>query len=210
MMVRRLLRAAAGSITVIAFGLLTACSTTTHSTPPAAGGTSAPVADPSPAGSMKTLPPSRLCTVLTTSAAKQLIADARLQARVSPNNGDAPEICSYAAADGKSTLALTPASRAYKAELSAAHDLTANPASAGMRDVRVDPVSDLGRQAFRETSYQIQAQQHITFVVWNSGTRTWVLTFATTADTSATPATVSDDKVIQVARSITAKLPAGQ
>lgn len=210
MMVRRLLRAAAGSITVIAFGLLTACSTTTHSTPPAAGGTSAPVADPSPAGSMKTLPPSRLCTVLTTSAAKQLIADARLQARVSPNNGDAPEICSYAAADGKSTLALTPASRAYKAELSAAHDLTANPASAGMRDVRVDPVSDLGRQAFRETSYQIQAQQHITFVVWNSGTRTWVLTFATTADTSATPATVSDDKVIQVARSITAKLPASQ
>lgn len=210
MMVRRLLRAAAGSITVIAFGLLTACSTTTHSTPSAADGTTAPVADPSPAGSMKTLPPSRLCTVLTTSAAKQLIADARLQARVSPNNGDAPEICSYAAADGKSTLALTPASRAYKAELSAAHDLTANPASAGMRDVRVDPVSDLGRQAFRETSYQIQAQQHITFVVWNSGTRTWVLTFATTADTSATPATVSDDKVIQVARSITAKLPAGQ
>lgn len=211
MMVRRLLRAAAGSITVIAFGLLTACSTTTHSTPSAADGTTAPVADPSPAGSMKTLPPSRLCTVaLTTSAAKQLIADARLQARVSPNNGDAPEICSYAAADGKSTLALTPASRAYKAELSAAHDLTANPASAGMRDVRVDPVSDLGRQAFRETSYQIQAQQHITFVVWNSGTRTWVLTFATTADTSATPATVSDDKVIQVARSITAKLPASQ
>ncbi|WP_030595647.1 hypothetical protein [Streptomyces fulvoviolaceus] len=211
MMVRRLLRAAAGSATVLAFGLLTACSATTHSTPSAADGTTAPTAGASPAGSMKTLPPSRLCTTaLTTGAAQQLIADPRLQTRLSPNKGDAPDGCSYAAADGQSTLALTPASRAYKAELSAAHALSADPASAGMRDVRVDPVSDLGRQAFRETSYQIQARQHITFVVWNSGTRTWVLTFATTADTSATPATVSDDKVVQVARSITAKLPAGQ
>ena len=211
MMVRRLLRAAAGSITVIAFGLLTACSATTHSTTPAADGTTAPVADPSPAGSMKTLPPSRLCTTaLTTGAAKQLIADPRLQTRLSPAKGDAPDGCSYAAADGKSTLALTPASRAYDAELSAAHDLSADPASAGMRDVRVDPVSDLGRHAFRETAYQVQAGQNITFVVWNSGARTWVLTFATTADTSTTPATVPDDKVVRTARSITAKLPAGQ
>jgi hypothetical protein len=210
MMVRRFSRAAAGSITALAFGLLTACGTTTHSTPSASGGTTAPVAGTGPAGSVKTLPPSRLCTVLTTGAAKQLMADARPTARVSPDKGDAPDICGYAAADGKSTLSLTPASRAYDAELSAAHDLRANPAPAGMRDVRVDPVSDLGRRAFRETTHQVQARQHITFVVWNPGARTWVLTFATTADTSTTPATVSDDKVVQVARSITAKLPAGQ
>ncbi|WP_406443302.1 DUF3558 domain-containing protein [Streptomyces sp. NBC_01613] len=210
MMERRFFRAAAGSIAVFAVAALTACSATTHSTPSAAGGTTAPVTATSSAGSMKTLPPSRLCTALTTGAAKQLIADPRLQTRVSPNKGDAPDGCSYAAADGTSTLALTSASRTYDAELSAAHDLSANPASAGMRDVRVDPVSNLGRQAFRETSYQIQARQHITFVVWHSGAGTWVLTFATTADTSTPPTTASDDKLVQVARSITTKLPAGQ
>jgi len=205
MMVRRSLRAAAGSFTVIAFGLLTACTATTHSTPSAADGTTAPVPSTSPSASMKTLAPSRLCTTaLTTGAAKRLIADPLLQTRLSPNKGEAPDGCSYVAADGKSTLALTPASRTYKAELSAAHALSADPDSAGMRDVRVDAVSGLGRQAFRETAYQTQAGQHITFVVWDAGTGTWVLTFATTADP------VSDDKVVQVARSLTAKLPAGQ
>lgn len=209
MMERRFLRAAAGSIAALAAAVLTACSAATHSTtqstPSAAVGTTAPVTAPSPSSSMKTLPPSRLCsTALTTSAAKQLIADPRLQTRLSPEKGEVPDGCSYVAADEKSTLALTPASRAYAAELAAAHALSADPASAGMRDVKVDPVSDLGRQAFRETSYQIQAGQHITFVVWDSGAGTWVLTYATTADS------VSSDKVVQVARSITAKLPAAQ
>ncbi|MER5429441.1 hypothetical protein [Streptomyces sp. NPDC002588] len=205
MMERRFLRATAGSIAVLAAAVLTACTGTTDSTPSAAAGTTAPVAAPTPSGSMKTLPPSRLCsTALTTSAAEQLIADPRLQTRLSPAKGEAPDGCSYVAADERSTLALTPASRTYAAELSAAHALSGDPASAGMRDVRVETVSDLGRQAFRETSYQIQAGQHITFVVWDSGAGTWVLTFATTADG------VPSDKVVQVARSITAKLPAGQ
>jgi hypothetical protein len=113
---------------------------------------------------------------------------------VSLDKGDAPDVCGYSAADGTSTLSVTSASRSYDTELSAAHDLRAKSASAGMRDVRVDPVSDLGRKAFRETAYQAQARQHITFVVWNSGARTWVLTFATTAGTPTAPATVSDDR----------------
>ncbi|GAA3827489.1 hypothetical protein GCM10022403_071000 [Streptomyces coacervatus] len=209
-MVRRFSRVAAGSIAALAFGLLAACSTPTHSTPSADGGTAAAVAGTGAAGSVKTAPPSQLCTALTAGAAKRLIADARLTARVGPDKGEAPDICGYTSADRTSTLSLTPASRAYDAELSAAHNLSAHPASAGMRDVRVDPVSGLGRRAFRETAYQIQARQHITFVVWNSGARTWVLTFATTADTRTKPATVSDDKVVRVARSVTAKLPAGR
>ncbi|MGW6905733.1 hypothetical protein [Streptomyces sp. NPDC054940] len=212
MLVRRFSRVAAGSTAVIAFGLLAACSTAAQSTPTptAAGGTTAPVADKGAAGSVKTAPPSQLCTALTADAAKQLIADARPTAQVSPNKGDAPDVCGYAAADGTSMLSLTPGTRAYDTELSAAHDLSADPAPAGMRDVRVDTVSGLGDQAFRETAYQVQTRQQITFVVWNSGTRTWVLSLATRANASTTPAAVSDDKVVQVARSITAKLPAGR
>ncbi|KUM68779.1 hypothetical protein [Streptomyces curacoi] len=216
MMVRRFSRAAAGSITVIAFGLLTACGTSTQSTPSVADRTSPPVTGAGTgtgsgaAGSVKTLPPSELCTILTVDVAKQLIADARPTARVSPDKGEAPDVCGYTAADGGATLSLSPASRTYDTELAAAHDLRANPAPAGMRDVRVEPVSDLGRRGFRETSRQVQARQHITFVVWDAGARTWVMTFATSADTSTKPTPVSDDKVVRVARSVTAKLPPGQ
>ncbi|WP_406127458.1 hypothetical protein [Streptomyces sp. NBC_00989] len=128
----------------------------------------------------------------------------------SPNKGAAPDVCDYTSADGRSTLSLTPASRTYAAELSAAHNLSANPSPAGMRDVRVDTVDALGRRAFRETAYQTQAKQQLTFVVWNAGSRNWVLTYATTASTSAAPATVSDDKVAGAARSITTKLPTGK
>lgn len=209
MMVRRFSHAAAGSITVIAFGLLTACGTASHSTPSSAGDTTAAVTDAGPSGPVKTLPPSQLCTALTADAAKQIIADARPTAQVSPDKGEAPDVCGYASVDGRSMLSVTSASRAYDAELSAAHDLKSDPASAGMRDVRVEAVSDLGRRAFRETAYQVKAGQHLTFVVWNSGARTWVLTFAATADISTRPAPVSDDKVVEAARSISAKLPAG-
>ncbi|MET7567973.1 hypothetical protein ABZT04_05640 [Streptomyces sp. NPDC005492] len=190
---RRPLRAAvAGSITVIAaLGLLTACGSTTHS------------AKAVPAGSVKTAAPSPLCTALTPAAAERLIADARATIQAAPDKGRAPDVCGYAAADGTATLSLSPASRAYDTELSAAHDLRAHPSSAGMRDVGVDPVDDLGRHAFRETAYQIQARQHLTFVVWTTGARTWVLTLGTATSTA------SHDKVVQVARSITAKLPTG-
>lgn len=205
MTVRRpFLRAAACAITVIVLGLLTACGPATRSTPSAAGGTAVPgTGTPAP---VKTLPPSPLCTVLTEAVAERLIADARLLGRVSPNKGDAPDVCNYAAADGTSTLSLTPATRTYSAELSAAHDLSAHPAPAGMRDVRVDLVRGLGQQAFRETAYQTQAGQHITFVVWTSGAKTWVLTFTTTATSLTAPVTVPDDKVVQAARSITTGL----
>ncbi|MEV0468926.1 hypothetical protein [Streptomyces prunicolor] len=209
MMVRRLFRAAAGSLTVLACGLLTACGTSTHATPSAAGATIASVAAtaPAPASSMKTVPPAALCTVLTKSVAERLITGARLQARVSPDKGQAPDVCGYTAPDGQSTLSLNPTSRAYATELSAAHNLAANPSSAGMRDVQVDTVGDLGRRAFRETASQTQVRQRITFVVWNTGARSWVLTFATTEGTSTAPTTVSHDTVVQVAHSITAKLP---
>ncbi|MFD4556713.1 hypothetical protein ACFWP5_20775 [Streptomyces sp. NPDC058469] len=85
-----------------------------------------------------------------------------------------------------------------------------------MRDVRVDTVDALGRQAFRETAYQTRAKQRLTFVVWNTRARNWVLPSATattgtvTSTTPANPTTVPHDTVVQVARSITAKLPAGQ
>ena len=205
---RRLFHAAAGSLTVLACGLLAACDSTAPSTPSAAA--TAATTAPSPTPSMKTLPPSQLCTVLTKGVAERIVTDARLAARVSPNKGTAPDVCDYTSADGRSTLSLTPASRTYAAELSAAHNLSANPSSAGMRDVQVDTVSGLGRQAFRETAYQIQSKQRLTFVVWNAGSRNWVMTYATAASTSAAPATVSDDKVVGAARSITAKLPTGK
>ncbi|MER7837584.1 hypothetical protein ABTY98_17145 [Streptomyces sp. NPDC096040] len=70
-------------------------------------------------------------------------------------------------------------------------------------------MSGLGRRAFRETAYQAQAQQRVTFVVWNVGARSRVLTFGTRAAASTTPAAVSEGKTVQVARSITAKLPTG-
>lgn len=205
---RRLLRAAAGSLTVLACGLLAACDGTAHSTPSAAAGTTAA---PSPTPSMKTLPPSQLCTVLMVSIAERIVPDARLAARVSPNKGTAPDVCDYTSADGRSTLSLTPASRTYAAEVSAAHDLAAHPSSAAMSDVRVDTVSGLGRQAFRETAYQTQAKQRLTFVVWNTGTRDWVLTLATVTPTPTSPTTAPDtDTVVRAARSITAKLPTGR
>lgn len=205
---RRLFRAAAGSLTVLACGLLAACDSTAHSTPSAAA--TAATTAPSPTPSMKTLPPSQLCTVLTKGVAERIVTDARLAARVSPNKGTAPDVCDYTSADGRSTLSLTPASRGYAAELSAAHNLSANPSSAGMRDVQVDTVNALGHQAFRETAYQTQAKQQLTFVVWNTGTRNWVLTLATDSPSEPTPTTVPHDTVVQVARSITGKLPAGQ
>ncbi|WP_405839332.1 hypothetical protein [Streptomyces sp. NBC_01518] len=203
---RRLFRAAAGSLTVLACGLLAACDSTAHSTQSAVAATSAP----SPTPSMKTLPPSKLCTVLTKGVAERLITDPRLAARVSPNKGAAPDVCDYTSADGRSTLSLTPASRTYAAELSAAHNLAANPTSAGMRDVQVDTVDALSRQAFRETAYQTQAKQQLTFIVWNTGTRNWVLTLATDSPSETTPTTAPNDTVVQVARSITGKLPTGR
>jgi len=205
---RRLFRAAAGSLTLLACGLLAACDSTAHSTQSAAATAATTAPDPTP--SVKTLPPSQLCTVLTTGVAKRIVPDARLAARVSPNKGAAPDVCDYTSGDGRSTLSLTPASRTYAAELSAAHNLAATPTSASMRNVRVDTVNGLGRQAFRETAYQTQSKQHLTFVVWNAGSRNWVLTFATGTSTSTPPTTASNDTVVQAARSITAKLPAGQ
>ncbi|WP_416959899.1 hypothetical protein [Streptomyces sp. Agncl-13] len=206
---RRLFRATAGSLTLLACGLLAACDSTAHSTQSAAA-TGATTTAPSPTPSVKTLPPSQLCTVLTKGVAKRIVPDARLAARVSPNKGAAPDVCDYTSADGRSTLSLTPASRTYAAELSAAHNLAANPTSAGMRNVRVDTVNALGRQAFRETAYQTQSKQQLTFVVWNAGTRNWVLTFATGTTTPTTATTASNDTVVQAARSITTKLPTGQ
>ncbi|MFJ2904122.1 hypothetical protein [Streptomyces sp. NPDC087212] len=208
MMVRRSLRAAAaGSLAALALGLLAGCDSSTHATASATAGTSAPAASPSPTPSVKTLPPSELCTVLTTGVARTLVPTARLTARVQPNKGTAPDVCDYSAPDGTATLSLTPATRTYAAELSAAHDLSAHPAAAGMSKVLVDPVSGLGTQAFRETAYQTQARQSITFVVWNAGTRNWVLTLAKTSATPTTPPAATNDPVVKVARTLTAKLP---
>ncbi|MCX4810584.1 hypothetical protein OG601_08095 [Streptomyces sp. NBC_01239] len=112
-------------------------------------------------GEMPTIRPgirkwARLCTVLTTGVTGRIVPGTRLAARVRPTKGTAPDVCDHTSADGRSPLSLTPASRTYAAEVSAAHDLAAHPSSAAMSDVRVDQVSGLVRQAFRETGYQSQ------------------------------------------------------
>ncbi|MET8976434.1 hypothetical protein ABZX85_12540 [Streptomyces sp. NPDC004539] len=200
MMVRRPSQAA-GVLAVLACALLAACDSTSHPTSSAVGSPS-PATSSGPSPEMKTLPPSRLCAVLTADAARGLVTGARLTSQVAPDQGPAPDVCTYTAADGAATVSLTPATRAYAAELAAAHSLRADPAPAGMSGVRVDTVTGLGTRAFRETAYQTQTGQRITFTVWDAGTRTWVLTYATAAGTPGAPPAVADDAVVKVAKSL--------
>ncbi|QNP68651.1 hypothetical protein IAG44_03675 [Streptomyces roseirectus] len=195
MTVRRLLPAAA--LTLAACAPLSACdspapSTTTAATSPTPG---------SP-GAMRTLLPSRLCAALTADAARELVPGARFTAQVGPDKGTAPDVCAYTSPDGSGSVSLTPATRPYAAELAAAYSLRADPAPAGMSGVRVDTVSGLGERAFRETAYQTQAHQNVTFTVWNAGARTWVLTYASTGEGPVAPGAVGDDEVVGVARTL--------
>lgn len=77
----------------------------------------------------------------------------------------AADSCSYASGDGRTLLTLAPSIRSYAAEASASHSLVSDPASAGMRDVKVSEVTGLGQGAFSETTQVLQPQQNVAYVV---------------------------------------------
>ncbi|PIM73060.1 hypothetical protein CTU88_04405 [Streptomyces sp. JV178] len=159
--------------------------------------------DPTGSPSVRTLPPSRLCTVLDRSAARQVLTGPRQAPRVAPAKGTAPESCSYTSGDGSAMLTLNPATRSYAAERSAAHSLVLDPEPAGMRGVQITAVDGLGQAAFRESAQVVNPAQNVTFVVWRSGSRTWVLTLAEPRGRT----TPGADSLVELARRITPRLP---
>ncbi|WP_405767619.1 hypothetical protein [Streptomyces sp. NBC_01538] len=214
MIPRRLSRAALPAATAVLCGLLVSCSGSSSSTSPAA--VTSPTASPSSAGqvttvspsavpsaaaSVRTLPPSRLCAVLDRTAARLVLTDPLPAPRVAPGKGTAPDSCSYASGDRTALLTLTPSTRSYDAERAASRSLVGDPASAGMRDVKVTEVTGLGQAAFSETTEVLQPPQSVDFVVWKAGSRVWVLTLAQ-------PAGAKDgaDGLVTLARRITPRL----
>ncbi|KOV64375.1 hypothetical protein ADL01_27905 [Streptomyces sp. NRRL WC-3618] len=218
MIPRRLSRAALPAATAVLCGLLASCSGSGSSTSPAAvtsptaspstatstAGqvtTVSPSAAPSAAASVRTLPPSRLCAVLDEAAARLVLTDPLPAPRVAPGKGTAPDSCSYASGDRTALLTLSPSTRSYDAERAASRSLVGDPASAGMRDVKVTEVTGLGQAAFSETTEVLQPPQSVDFVVWKAGSRVWVLTLAQ-------PAGAKDgaDGLVTLARRITPRL----
>ncbi|SHI17634.1 hypothetical protein [Streptomyces sp. 3214.6] len=210
---RRLPRTALPTAAAVLCGLLASCSTGSAS-PTAAGASPTgtgqvttispdPAVTPSVTSSPKTLPPSRLCTALDQSAARQVLTDPQQAPRVAPNKGTAPDSCSYTSGDQTAMLTLNPSARSYDAELSAAHSLVRDPASAGMRDVKVTELTGLGQGAFSETVQVVRPKQNVTYVVWRAASKTWVLTLADT-DSSKAQGT---DGLVEVARRVTPQLP---
>ncbi|MFF5496112.1 hypothetical protein [Streptomyces aquilus] len=160
-----------------------------------------PAVTASVTSSPKTLPPSRLCTVLDRSTARRVLTEPKQAPRVAPGGGTAEDSCSYASGDGTALLTLNPSTRSYDAEVAASHRLVRDPASAGMRDVKVTEVTGLGQGGFRETVRVLQPRQSVAYVVWGAGSRTWVLTLADTSGTA------DADRLASLARQITPRLP---
>ncbi|MFJ7041887.1 hypothetical protein ACIQVC_00550 [Streptomyces sp. NPDC101112] len=211
---RRLPRTALPAAAALLCGLLASCSSGSAS-PAAAGAAQAgagqattvppgPAVAPSVVSSPKTLPPSRLCAVLDHSAARQVLTDPKQAPRLVPGKGTAPDACSYTAGDGSAMLTLNPSDRSYAAELSAAHSLVRDPASAGMRDVKLTEVTGLGQGAFSETTQVLRPQQNVAYVVWHAGSQVWVLTLADADSGKAQGA----DRLVALARQIIPRLPA--
>ncbi|NUP42999.1 MAG: hypothetical protein HOY76_39775 [Streptomyces sp.] len=205
---RRLPRTALPAAAALLCALLASCSSGSGSagaSPTGAAATASvspgPALTPSVTSSPKTLPPSRLCTVLDESTARQVLTAPKQAPRVAPGSGTALDSCSYASGDGSALLTLNPSARSYDAEVSASHNLVRDPASAGMRDVKVTEVTGLGQGAFRETVQVLQPPQNVAYVVWRAGSKTWVLTLAETE--GATDA----DRLVSLARQITPRLP---
>lgn len=121
--------------------------------------------------------------------------------QVAPGQGTAPDECSYATTDGTSVLVLAPTSRPYETEVSMTHSLLRDPAASGMSNVKVQELSGLGQAAFLESAYAVQQQQTITWLVWRSGSHSWVLSLAEVTATSA------PGRLVPVAQQITAQLP---
>lgn len=190
----RHLRFAVPAICAVLCGLLSSCTggsaasaagpTTTATTTTVPAPTVSPPTEPSAPPSMKTLPSSPLCAALDLAAAQSVSADLQLAQRVADSQGTAPDICNYVLADGSAVLSLAPATRSYDEELGIARNLVRDPASSGMRDVRVNEVAGIGQAAFSESGYLVQQRQNVAYVVWRSGSRAWVLTLAEVADTN--------------------------
>ncbi|MCD9876949.1 hypothetical protein [Streptomyces guryensis] len=208
---RRLPRTALPAAAALLCALLASCSSGSAS-PAAAGASPAgagqvttvspgPAVTPSVASSPKTLPPSRLCAVLDHSAARQVLTGPKQAPSLAPVKGTAGDSCSYASGDGTALLTLNPSARSYDAEVSASRNLVRDPASAGMRDVKVTEVTGLGQGAFRETVQVLQPQQNVAYVVWRAGSKVWVLTLADTAGPKGA------DHLVSLARQITPRLP---
>ncbi|WNM35770.1 hypothetical protein RKE30_38140 [Streptomyces sp. Li-HN-5-11] len=189
---RRFLRAA---VPLLLGGLLTSCTGSSRS---AGANPSAVPPAPTPAA-VKTAVPSRLCAALDLTTARKVLADLQHSPQVAPQQGAAPDACSYATSSGEVVLTLSPASRPYATELAVAHKVAGDLASSGMRDVRVKKITGLGRAAFEETGYL--TEQHMTYVIWLSGTRSWVLGLAEAVKTDAS------SQLVPVAQQIAPRLP---
>ncbi|MDG5804350.1 hypothetical protein P9869_17080 [Streptomyces ossamyceticus] len=211
---RRPHRTALPVVAAVLCGLLVSCSSGSASptgsaspaaspSPSTAGQVVAIPPDPTGSPSVKTLPPSRLCAVLDRSAARQALTDPRQTPRVAPEEGTAPDSCSHTSGDGSAMLTLSLSTRSYAGERSAAHSLVLDPEPAGMRAVEVTTVDRLGQAAFRKTAQVVEPAQNVTFVVWRSGSRTWVLTLAE-ARGRTTPGA---DSLVGLARRIAPRLP---
>ncbi|AZQ36275.1 hypothetical protein ACIBAG_12695 [Streptomyces sp. NPDC051243] len=207
---RRLPRTALPAAAAVLCALLASCSSGNASSDAAASPSGAgqvttvspePTATPAVTSSPKTLPPSHLCTVLDRSAARQVLTDPKQAPRLAPDKGTAPDSCSYTSGDGTAMLTLNPSARSYDAEVSASHNLVRDPASAGMRDVKVTEVTGLGQGAFSETVQVVQPKQDVAYVVWRAGSKVWVLTLAETAGAKGA------DRLVSLARQITPRLP---
>lgn len=188
----RHLRVVAAATSIVLCGLITACA-----------GSPAPAVSPSvaPEPSMKTAPTSSLCAALDLSAAQTVSAALQASPRVAVDQADTADACNYASADGGALLTLAPAMRSYDEELALARTLARDPASSGMRDVRVQEAEGIGQAAFSESGYVLQQQQNLAYVVWRSGARAWVLTLAEVAHTN------NSDRLGSVARQIAPRLP---
>lgn len=144
---------------------------------------------------------SSLCAALDLPTAQTVSASLRAAPRVAANQGGTPDVCSYVSADGNALLTLTPAMRSYDEELALARTLVRDPASSGMRDVRVTEVAGIGQGAFSENGFVLQQQQYVAYVVWRSGSRAWVLTL------SETVRTADSARLGAVAKQINPRLP---
>ncbi|MFD3498738.1 hypothetical protein [Streptomyces sp. NPDC058678] len=157
--------------------------------------------DPSPDPTVKTPPPSRLCSALGLAARRYGAAGAEVRIAGRPENGTALDTSSYATGDGAVLLSLSLARRSYDAALAVAHNLAGDPSSAGISDVRVTEVDGLGQAAFRESGHLVREQQDVSHVVWRPGARSWVLSLARIGWAEGA------DRLVSLAGRITPRLP---
>lgn len=188
---------------VILCGVLTGC--TGGGERPAAAPEPTTITSPTPEASappsVKTAPTSKLCEILDLATAQSISANLRFAPLVAPDQGTAADACTYAADDGTSVLSLGPTSRPYETELEMARGLVRDPASGGMGSARVEPVTGLGQEAFSESVVVLEPRQNVTYVIWRSGSATWVLSLAEVDKTDFA------DRLVPAAQRFSPRLP---